>query len=155
MIEQTGNIFTEIGKANALCITTNGTTKTNGEAVCGRGIAQTAAQRWPQFAKTLGNLITQHGNKVHIILTDKTTIIISFPTKHHWRNPSNTQLIHQSTQQLLNLANTQNLTRIALPRPGCQNGGLQWHTVKNILQPLLDNRFIIYNQPEPTPPNTP
>ena len=35
-----GNIFDYIGKVDAICITTNGTIKSNGELVMGAGVAK-------------------------------------------------------------------------------------------------------------------
>ena len=40
----------------------------------------------------------------------------------------------------------ENFYHIAIPRPGCSNGGLNWEIdVKPIIEPLLDDRFIIYS----------
>jgi hypothetical protein len=80
--------------------------------------------------------------------------IISFPTKHHWRENSNIYLIKKSAEELEALIRyriqiklwDENVT-ILLPRPGCGNGGLNWSYVKPVIAPILsDNVTIISKQ---------
>lgn len=74
------------GVADAVCITTNGWVKSNGENVMGAGCAGEAAKRFPGIAYHLGQAIRKNGHRVQII--PGTTIpfgtpsaLVSFPTK--------------------------------------------------------------------------
>jgi hypothetical protein len=68
----------------AICITTNGFVKKNGEAVMGRGCAKQALQRYPSISFTLGNRIVTGGNKVHLRIKEDEDFghaVYSFPVK--------------------------------------------------------------------------
>jgi len=136
MIEVSGNIWDFDGFH---CVTTNSVVKQNGELVMGRGVALDAATRYPSIPKKLGDLVKQYGNKPFIFFDEK---IISFPTKHHWKNPSDIELIIKSSKSIALLAEIYNLT-VFLTRPGCGNGGLQWDSVKLQIEPYLNNRFTV------------
>lgn len=59
-----GNLFDQ--HADAICLTTNGYVKANGDAVMGRGCAHTAARHWPDLPRRLGSLLRTAGN--HVLL---------------------------------------------------------------------------------------
>ncbi|MFA5759042.1 MAG: hypothetical protein WC942_06790 [Clostridia bacterium] len=143
MLTLNGNLFYQIGKADAICITTNGITKYDGAAVCGAGIAKAATLRWPDFAVRLGKLLKQNGNITQEVLKDQGTSIIALPTKEHWKNQSTIPLIVQSCQALVQLADQNQWTKVCLPMPGCNNGGLSWYAVAQALKPVLDDRFTV------------
>ncbi|TXT66101.1 MAG: hypothetical protein BAJALOKI3v1_50101 [Promethearchaeota archaeon] len=145
MIEKHGNIFNEVGQCDALCITTNGALRKNGNGICGAGIAKQARDKWGFIEKRLGKSIKKHGNKVMPLLIDNNTTIVAFPTKEHWKDNSNIDLISESCSCLYELTNALNWSRVCLPRPGCMNGNLSWYLVKPILSNILtDDRFEIY-----------
>ena len=130
-----GNIWKS--GAMGICVTTNGIVKKNGDAVMGRGIALQAAQRYPELAPELGRRLTLWGNKVY-------TMIITFPTKHHWKDPSDIELIKNSAHQLVEA--WQHEQRCALPFPGCANGGLRIPDVLSVIQPILsDDKFELWD----------
>lgn len=142
MIEEHGDIWKL--KSDIVCVTTNGVIDANCDAVMGAGIALQAKRRYPDIPKRLGKLLQKHGNHVHY-LEHK---LVSFPTKFHWKQNSNLNLIEQSAKELVKLMNNSNFslcTRILLPRPGCSNGNLKWKDVKPILKRHLDSRFIVVN----------
>ncbi len=60
-------------------------------------------------------------------------LIINFPTKTHWRQPSKYEYIESGLMALLNLIETENIKSIALPPLGCGNGGLEWSIVKPMI----------------------
>lgn len=150
MKEIRGDIFAQYD-ADAICVTTNGVVKKNGELVMGRGIAQQFAERYPCLAQYLGEQVTRNGN--HVCLGgvvagrgDKVALsILSFPTKEHWRDPSPMWLIERSAKELVAFAdrNSNTIQKIVLPRPGCGLGGLKWEDVKKVIEPILDDRFYI------------
>lgn len=74
--------------------------------------------------------------------------ILCFATKEHWRNPSKIEWIERGLQQFVNKYKYWNITSIAFPKLGCNNGGLNWETqVKPLmikyLEPL-DIKIEIY-----------
>lgn len=133
--------------ADAVCVTTNGMTKNNGDAVMGAGIARSFAEKYPSLPKILGEKLRTEGNHVHDITTITNTYkeqhIVSFPTKHHWKNDSDIALIKQSAKELKALADKNNWTCIYLPRPGFGCGRLSWLDVKPVIANILDDRFIV------------
>lgn len=168
MIEVEGDIFDFISdpKVDAICITTNGIVNNYGLAIMGAGTAGIAATKWPEVRKILGRLLKIRGNVPNVIgyidkennyyIPDKTAIhdknykciIWSFPTKNHYKDPSDPELIKQSSQKLLKYADIFELKKIALPYPGIGKGGLDCEDVKKIIEPILDDRFLIVRLPE-------
>lgn len=153
MKEIKGNIFDQTD-ADAICVTTCGVVKSNGELVMGAGIAKQFANRYPLLAKHLGGLVSTYGNQVYgysksygsnVYVTKKEhrPVVFSFPTKHDWKDPSSLKLIEESAEQLVEKANFCDFTKIVLPRPGCGLGQLNWEDVKAVIEPILDDRFYI------------
>lgn len=135
----------------AVCVTTNGMVKRDGDAVMGAGIAKQANQLF-KCSRTLGGLLTTHGNHVFnlgvVHAYGKFYNLFTFPTKHDWRDGSDITLITQSAKELVQLCNQLNIHTCYLPPVGCGLGGLDWNTqVKPVLEPILDDRFIIVIRP--------
>lgn len=148
MIEQTADLWSFSGTdADAICITTNGTIKANGEAVMGRGCAREARDQNPAIDRILGNAIAIRGNRPHLLRRRVTTTqppnLVSFPVKHHWYEKADIELIRQSAQSLALMATHHGWRKVILPRPGCGNGQLDWDDVKPVIEPLLDDRFVV------------
>lgn len=163
MKEARVDLFKILGRVDWACITTNGEVRSDGTAVMGRGIALQAKTRWPGVAAVLANEIRQNGNVPNFIgYVDrylrwsfswpppkdlKQTLLWSFPTKHHWKEPSDINLIVDSAKFLVIEATDFDDIEIAIPRPGCSNGGLSWDFVRPHLARVLDDRFtIIHNE---------
>lgn len=148
MKEAIGNIFNQ-EDACAICFTSNGKLKLNGELVMGAGIAKAFKDRWPWLPALFGLFVKESGNQVHNerFPLNKNGVkfsIVSFPTKYHWRDPSDLELIFLSAMELKCLADEKGWQKIYLPRPGCSLGGLDWESqVKPLIAPILDDRFII------------
>ena len=140
MLEEFGDFWTMQGDAR--CITTNGILRANGDAIMGKGIALQAKQRYPRIEFTLGRLIQKYGNHVFRLYNG----LISFPTKWHWKEDSDIELIKRSAQELVFLLKDDPAKRVLLTRPGCGNGNLYWSEVKPFIQNMLGNdKFIIVN----------
>jgi len=73
-------------------------------------------------------------------------LIVNFPTKLHWRNPSQLGWVHSGLHDLAKLCRDQQLSSIALPPLGCGLGGLDWPTVhtliKNVLVPAVPDTEV-------------
>lgn len=146
MQEIKGDIFKQLD-ADAICVTTNGIVKGNGELVMGKGVALAFKNKFPGLAKELGKTVSLEGNHVSVgyyALHGKSMAIVSLPTKHDWQDPSDLKLIERSVEELVRWANSMQWKKVYLPRPGCQNGGLSWERqVKPLIEPMLDDRFYI------------
>lgn len=148
MREATGNLWSHPGDVQV--ITTNGTIKLNGQAVLGRGCAKEALERYPTLATDLGHRIATDGNTVqHFAYNDEfhgNSFLLTFPVKHEWYEKADLGLIKISVEDLLIEVDLWDYKHVVLPRPGCGNGGLSWQfEVKPILEPLLDDRFVVIN----------
>ena len=66
-------------------------------------------------------------------------LIINFPTKTHWRQPSKYEHIEKGLFALKDLIEKENITSIALPPLGCGNGGLDWNLVKPLIVHYLQD----------------
>lgn len=143
-------IESEIADAKFICcITTNGTVKANGEAVMGRGCAAEAKARIPGLARSLGNYLKEHGNRVMAHATRGAGGIfyhpqlVFFPVKHQWFEHADLALIRRSAEQLSDMVTGTDYVAV-LPRPGCGNGHLRWEDVKPVIAPILpDNIWVI------------
>lgn len=143
MIEITGDIFEQ--EADAICVTTNGVVKANGELVMGAGLALEFKRRYPGLSSNLGILVDNHGNHSFLCyqINDPSTGIISLPTKNNWKANSDLALITRSCRELVDIADKKYFERIVLPRPGCGMGGLKWKDVKPHIEDILDDRFYV------------
>ena len=121
------------------CITTNGVVNKLGYLVMGAGVAKLAKRRFRELPYLLGQKIDERGNHVYII--DEYGMA-SFPTKHHWKDDSDINLIVQSCRELLHISKKWDY--VILPRPGCGLGGLAWNEVKPIISEILhQDKFIV------------
>jgi hypothetical protein len=158
-----GNLFT-VG-SDATAITTNGFVKKDGSAVMGRGCALQASKQVAGLAQHLGNLITMNGNTVQVI--NDSPLLVSFPVKpshalyngdnavQHMRNKfrigqripgwackASQEIIINSALQLRKLTGAMGWQKVAIPRPGCGAGELNWIEIKPLLSEILDDRFL-------------
>ena len=148
MLESTGDIFNQ-PDADAICFTSNGIVKSNGELVMGAGIAWEFRDRWPILAKFYGSYVKRFGNHVACIQVPvdramkRHVTICSFPTKDNWRDKSKLPLIEQSARELTKITTEHKWRRVYLTRPGCGWGGLTWEDVQPRIASLLDDRFTV------------
>lgn len=138
MHEITGNIWDHWGQA-IIVITTNCGVDRCGRAVIGRGCARQALAYYPDLAEHLGRLLQQGGARVH----DLGNALVSFPVEDTAWSLPDLSLIRKSAQQLRELADEKHWTKIFVPRPGCGGGGLDWQSVRPILQEYFDERFHV------------
>lgn len=151
MIIKQGNILSHesLKYFNAICFTSNGVIKNNGALVMGAGAAKAFRDKFIGLDKRAGKYVRENGNICQQIksLTGMEynwyTSIISFPTKHHWKNPSDIKLIEKSAHELMALIDFHKWKNVALTKPGCNNGKLNWNDVKAVLDPIFDNRITI------------
>ena len=72
---------------------------------------------------------------VNLLLGQKT--IINFPTKTNWKLPSEYTYIVQGLIALKAYLSENDIVSVAMPAPGCGNGGLDWEKVKSLIEDKL------------------
>ena len=168
MKEIKGELFSHIGTADIVCITTNGFVKSNGLAVMGKGCAKQATEKWPKIQSKLGNRIRARGNIVTGLIKEGNTVIAAYPVKpvsevftgenavKHMRDKfkvgdtvpgwaclANIEIIKKSARKLVAIADHFNFTNIVIPRMGCGAGELMWSEVRKHVENILDDRFSV------------
>lgn len=146
-----GNIFNLPQNKEAVCVTTNGIIKANGQAVMGAGIAKEANQLF-HLSDRLGKYLKQYGNRAFnlgnycrmINEVPITFTIFSFPTKHDWKDDSDITIICKSCEQLMEMCTKFGIVKCYLTPPGCGCGNLNYETiVKPWISQILDDRFVV------------
>lgn len=126
----------------------------NTVGVMGKGIALQFKKYFPNNFKiyknacdnktlTIGKLLVYEEDNLHI--GRKT--IINFPTKDHWRDPSEYNYIRLGLIELTKLIKERSLQSVSLPPLGAGNGGLQWSKVKDLIEEYLsdvDCEIVVY-----------
>lgn len=130
----------------------------NTVGVMGKGIALMFKEAFPENFRAYAAACKQHEVKVgRIFVTERKDSmeaprwIINFPTKQHWRNPSEIEWIEDGLQDLVRFIREHKVKSIALPALGCGNGGLDWKSVRPLIESAMggleDVQIVIY---EPT-----
>lgn len=143
-------------EADARVITTNGFVTSRNENVMGTGCAKEAKERWPQLPTLLAERLRATGNHVYVFhpqdLDPQPAFdLVTYPVKPvmtddgqpGFRAKGDPKLIRRGAAQLVALANAFGWQQVALPRPGCGSGGLDWRQVRPWLEDLLDDRFVV------------
>lgn len=65
--------------------------------------------------------------------------IINFPTKQHWKDPSQYEWIQLGLLDLMEVLWEKRITSIAMPYLGCGNGGLNWAIVIPMIEKAFDS----------------
>lgn len=108
----------------------------NTQGVMGKGIALMFKEAFPDNFKAYA-AACRRGEVVvgkmfvfqrHDLVAPR--LIINFPTKKHWRNPSKIEWIDEGLQDLKRVIAEYRITSIAIPPLGAGNGGLDWDDVK-------------------------
>jgi len=144
MKEIEGNLFEQ--NVDAICITTNGIIKRNGEGVMGAGVALEAKRRYSVLPSLLGKSLRKYGNHVAVLKAVSDYSIIAFPVKNHYRDKADIELIRRSCKELVGIADEYEWDTVALVKPGCGAGKLKWEKVKRLCNRYLDDRFFIIDK---------
>ena len=86
----------------------------------------------------------------------KTLTIINFPTKDHWKNPSEYEFIEKGLVWLKNVLNFYTNKTVTLPALGCGHGGLDWDIVKEVIKKELNdtkNTILVFEPNSSTETN--
>lgn len=126
----------------------------NTVGVMGKGIALQFRERFPQNYIAYKNACKSDQmviGKMFVFreeMLDGEKLIINFPTKKHWRQPSQYNYVEQGLKDLVSVIRHYQIKSLALPPLGCGNGGLDWEIVKQMiidhLGQLTDVRISVY-----------
>lgn len=71
------------------------------------------------------------------VFQDGGKTIINFPTKRHWKGPSELEYIESGSVSLVLMVQSLGIESIAVPPLGCGLGGLDW----NMVRPKIEQAF--------------
>ncbi len=145
----TGNILDSTAQALVNTVNTVG--------VMGKGIALQFKNQFPSNYKlykeacennqlNIGELLVTEDES---LLSGK-KVIINFPTKTHWRYPSEYEYIEKGLDALVGVIREKKIESLAIPPLGSGNGGLDWTKVRAMIEQKmqgLDCEIFLY---EPT-----
>jgi O-acetyl-ADP-ribose deacetylase (regulator of RNase III) len=133
----TGNLLD--ARAEALVNTVNSV------GVMGKGIALMFKEAFPEnFTAYQTACKTGKVDVGQMLVTENHALpgtgpkwIINFPTKKHWRYPTQLEWIVEGLKDLHRIIQEKGIRSIAIPPLGCGNGGLQWKTVRPLIESAL------------------
>lgn len=140
-----GDIF----KSHALALVN----PVNINGIMGKGLALQFKLEYPENYKAYVNACKTNQINIGKLFVFKEInhkgekIIINFPTKKNWYEPSKYEYIEKGLNDLLNIIEKYNIESIAIPALGCGLGGLDWEIVKNMIEEKLsyvDTEIYIY-----------
>ena len=116
----------------------------NTVGVMGKGIALQFREAFPtNYRRYLDACRNKTFHVGEVLVTEDTNIatgnkiIVNFPTKTHWKMPSEYSYIEQGLVSLKKEIETRNIRSIAIPPLGSHNGGLDWLIVKKMIVDAL------------------
>jgi O-acetyl-ADP-ribose deacetylase (regulator of RNase III) len=120
--------------------------------VMGKGLALLYKKRYPKmfldYKRACNQGIIETG-KMHFWRDGHDKIVINFPTKQHWRNPSQMEWIVMGLQDLVRVVDSRQIKSLAIPPLGCGLGGLHWYLVRAEIKRVHDHhwkdiRVVVY-----------
>lgn len=122
--------------------------------IMSKGIALTFKKRYPEmfynYQKACRTGQIEPG-RLHIWEAPDGLTIVNFPTKRHWRNPSEYSYIINGLVALHDFLLKRGKVRVAIPALGCGNGGLDWNKVSQLITdylPDMDADIFVFNPKE-------
>jgi O-acetyl-ADP-ribose deacetylase (regulator of RNase III) len=115
----------------------------NEVGVMGKGIALQFREAFPESSHEYEQAAKAGQVKIGRVLVTRSASllgpqwIIHFPTKKHWRNPSQLAWIRSGLTDLARVIEREHIRSIALPPLGCGNGGLEWSFVRKEIEGAL------------------
>jgi O-acetyl-ADP-ribose deacetylase (regulator of RNase III) len=120
----------------------------NTVGVMGKGIALQFKESFPENYKAYTDAVkrgeVKTGNMFVTPLNrmDQLRYIINFPTKEHWKHPSQLSYIAEGLVDLRRILVELDIQSVALPPLGCGNGGLDWAVVGPMIEQALSGLEI-------------
>ncbi len=110
----------------------------NAVGVMGKGVALAFARRWPGIVDLYkddcrSGYLKAGGCVLYPLPRGGDRSWAALATKDHWRQPSRMAWIESGLARLADHAGEIGYRSIAIPPPGCGNGGLDWREVEPIV----------------------
>lgn len=115
----------------------------NEVGVMGKGIALMFREAFPDSSRAYAEACERGEVQVgRVFVTENMGLtgprwIIHFPTKKHWRNPSQLPWVREGLQDLARVVAEKKIRSIAVPPLGCGQGGLDWSQVRSEIEAAL------------------
>jgi O-acetyl-ADP-ribose deacetylase (regulator of RNase III) len=108
--------------------------------VMGKGIALEFRRRFPRMFEAYRRRCEAGRLRPGRVwaVRDGGRVIVSFPTKDHWRDGSRIQDVEAGLRSLRELLVNEGISSVALPALGCGLGGLDWDVVAAAIHRELD-----------------
>jgi O-acetyl-ADP-ribose deacetylase (regulator of RNase III) len=114
----------------------------NCKGAMGKGLAKEFKNRWPKMYDTY--LYACRRGNIHVghisLWQGEDILIINFPTKYNWRQPSKIEYIEAGladfeikSKTIASVADS-----VAFPMLGCGEGGLNWAQVQPLMEKYLN-----------------
>ncbi len=115
----------------------------NTVGVMGKGIALMFKEAFPDNFRAYEEACRRKEIRIgHMFVTENVVFdgprwLINFPSKKHWRQPSQLEWIVEGLKDLRKVIEAKGIRSIALPPLGCGNGGLDWADVRPEIEGAL------------------
>jgi O-acetyl-ADP-ribose deacetylase (regulator of RNase III) len=112
--------------------------------VMGKGLAHAFKEREPDMYRAYKRICDQHllePGKLWL-WRGAQSWVLNFPTKLHWRSPSQLDWIEQGLEKFVAAYADQNISEISFPQLGCGNGNLDWKEVRPLMEHYLEKVAI-------------
>jgi O-acetyl-ADP-ribose deacetylase (regulator of RNase III) len=127
----------------------------NTVGVMGKGIAAVFKKLYPEMYQRYRRLCQEGKLDVGMLYVYRTPnkIVVNFPTKKHWRQPSQVEYIETGLQKFVEYYTDYGISSVSLPQLGCGHGELDWETqVQPVMERYLQNLPIpvyihLYHKP--------
>ena len=111
----------------------------NEVGVMGKGIALMFRERFPENTRAYADACKRNQVAVGRMFVTETgelfpRWIINFPTKKHWRDPSQREWVRTGLEDLVRVIRERGVQSVAVPALGCGNGGLSWTDVRRLIE---------------------
>jgi len=113
--------------------------------VMGKGVAFQFKERFPENYRVYQEACKNHtigiGNSLVVpaVWHGRHILIVNFPTKVHWRNPSEYLYVERGLDNLAEILKQYSIKSIAVPPLGAGNGGLEWERVRAMIANKLSS----------------
>ncbi|MBI1929176.1 macro domain-containing protein [Candidatus Poribacteria bacterium] len=116
----------------------------NCKGVMGKGLAKQFKRKYPDMFREYWDLCMKKKIRIgrpHLYMKSQPWIL-NFPTKDDWRKSSLICFIEQGLQWIIENYKAVGIQSIAFPKLGCNNGGLDWEEVRQIMHNYLSQLEI-------------
>lgn len=118
-----------------------------GNPVMGKGVAKAFADMYGQailrpYAKAISDGSLKAGGVQFLTMPDGATVA-NMATKQDWRDPSRMEWVEEGLKRIAEHMRMTGKKSVALPPPGCGNGGLDWNQVEPLVHRHLKDFAII------------